>query len=72
MVELFGKAAELFIAELSLVSWMNVAPSKKIVQVNHISAAVAEYHTYDFLSGIVPEPAPKPKRTVRPFLLHFS
>ena len=64
VVELFGKAAELFVAELSLVSWMNVATTKKIMQVSHISNAVAEYHTYDFLSGIVPEPtANKPKRT---------
>lgn len=65
VVELFGKAAELFIAELALASWTNVAPAKKIIQVNDIAIAVASYHTYDFLKGIVPEPVTKAKRVVR-------
>lgn len=64
-MELFGKAAELFIAELSLASWLNVLPSKKIVQLNDVAAAVHTFHVYDFLLGIVPLPTVKPKRTVR-------
>jgi hypothetical protein len=58
-------AAELFIAELSLAAWMNVPAGKKIVQVKDISAAVATFHSYDFLLDLVPPPVAKPKRVVR-------
>jgi len=65
VVELFGKAAELFIAELAVAAWMNVLPTKKVIQVGDISKAVDTFHTYDFLLGIVPPSIPKPKRIVR-------
>lgn len=65
VVELFGKAAELFVSELAVASWMNVLPSKKVIQIGDISSAVDTFHTYDFLQGIVPPSVPKPKRVVR-------
>lgn len=65
VVALFGKAAELFISELSLLAWMNVQPQKKVVQERDIATAVHAFHIYDFLIGVIPRPKPLPKRVVR-------
>jgi hypothetical protein len=65
VVELFGKAAEMFIMELSLVAWMNVLSTKKIVQITDVSTAVNTFHVYDFLLDMVPPPGKTKKREVR-------
>jgi hypothetical protein len=52
---LFAKAAELFIAELSLRSWIHTEDNKRrTLQRNDIAMAIAKYDQFDFLIDIVP------------------
>jgi histone H3/H4 len=62
VVELFGKAAELFISELSLAAWMNVAANKKVIKVRDLSTAVQTFHSFDFLEEFVPTYEARTKR----------
>ncbi|VDM49291.1 unnamed protein product [Toxocara canis] len=52
---LLAKAAEIFIEELTLRSWMHTEESKrKTLQKSDISQAVSRYEQFDFLIDIVP------------------
>lgn len=52
---LFAKAAELFIAELSLRSWIHTEDNKRrTLQRNDIAMAITKYDQFDFLIDIVP------------------
>ncbi|XP_071837248.1 nuclear transcription factor Y subunit gamma-like isoform X8 [Apostichopus japonicus] len=62
---LFSKAAEIFIAELSLRAWLHTEDNKRrTLQRNDIAMAITKYDQFDFLIDIVPrdELKPQPKR----------
>lgn len=62
---LFSKAAEIFIAELSLRAWLHTEDNKRrTLQRNDIAMAITKYDQFDFLIDIVPrdELKPPPKR----------
>ncbi|XP_038057700.1 nuclear transcription factor Y subunit gamma-like isoform X2 [Patiria miniata] len=52
---LFSKAAEMFIAELSLRAWLHTEDNKRrTLQRNDIAMAITKYDQFDFLIDIVP------------------
>ncbi|KAK9501797.1 hypothetical protein O3M35_012464 [Rhynocoris fuscipes] len=52
---LFAKAAELFIQELTLRSWVHTEDNKRrTLQRNDIAMAISKYDQFDFLIDIVP------------------
>lgn len=52
---LFAKAAEIFISELALRSWVQTEDSKRrTLQRNDISLAITKFDQFDFLIDIVP------------------
>eukprot|EP00118_Oscarella_pearsei_P008639 m.45712 g.45712 ORF g.45712 m.45712 type:complete len:388 (+) comp33625_c0_seq23:89-1252(+) len=52
---LFSKAAEIFVAELSLRSWTHTEDNKRrTLQKNDVAMAVSKYDQFDFLIDIVP------------------
>jgi len=52
---LFAKAAELFIQELTLHSWLQTEESKRrTLQRNDVAAAISKNELFDFLIDIVP------------------
>ena len=52
---LFAKAAELFIQELTIHSWLQTEESRRrTLQRNDVAAAIAKNELYDFLIDIVP------------------
>ncbi|EPZ32351.1 histone-fold-containing protein [Rozella allomycis CSF55] len=58
---LFAKACELFILELTLMSWLQTEENKRrTLQKSDISAAVAKSDTFDFLIDILPRDELKP------------
>ncbi|XP_073970995.1 nuclear transcription factor Y subunit gamma-like [Rhodnius prolixus] len=58
---LFAKAAELFIQELTLRSWVHTEDNKRrTLQRNDIAMAIAKYDQFDFLIDIVPREEAKP------------
>lgn len=60
---LFAKAAEIFIRELSIRSWIHTEESKRrTLQKNDIALAVSKYDQYDFLIDIVPRDEIKPTK----------
>uniref|UniRef100_A0A0A9XAJ5 Nuclear transcription factor Y subunit gamma n=1 Tax=Lygus hesperus TaxID=30085 RepID=A0A0A9XAJ5_LYGHE len=59
---LFAKAAELFIQELTLRSWVHTEDNKRrTLQRNDIAMAVTKYDQFDFLIDIVPRDEAKPQ-----------
>ncbi len=63
---LFSKAAEMFIAELSLRAWLHTEDNKRrTLQRNDIAMAITKCDQFDFLIDIVPRDELKStKRTV--------
>lgn len=58
---LFAKAAEIFIHELTLRSWLHTEDNKRrTLQRNDIAMAIAKYDQFDFLIDIVPREEMKP------------
>lgn len=52
---LFAKAAELFIMELTLRSWLHTEDNKRrTLQRSDIAMAISKYDQFDFLIDIVP------------------
>lgn len=65
---LFSKAAQLFIAELSLRAWVHTEESKRrTLQRNDIAAAISKFDQFDFLIDIVPREELKSATPKRPF-----
>lgn len=59
VLELFEKACELFIRELTAMTWRRVeALGRRIIQRSDIEATICEDSMYDFLIDIVPRPEP--------------
>jgi histone H3/H4 len=55
VLDLFSKACEIFLRELTLRAWLNTDENKrKTLQKNDIAMAVAKTDIYDFLIDIVP------------------
>lgn len=60
---LFSKAAEIFIAELSLRAWLHTEENKRrTLQRNDIAMAITKYDQFDFLIDIVPRDELKPPK----------
>lgn len=58
---LFAKAAELFIQELTLRSWVHTEDNKRrTLQRNDIAMAITKYDQFDFLIDIVPREEARP------------
>jgi nuclear transcription factor Y gamma len=64
VLDLFSKACELFLRELTLRAWLNTEENRrKTLQKNDVALAVAKTDSYDFLIDIVPrEDVVKPKK----------
>lgn len=64
VLDLFAKACEIFVKELSFFSWINTEENKrKTLQKNDVCNAVSKVDIYDFLIDIVPREETKPKRS---------
>ncbi|UJR31440.1 hypothetical protein I4U23_018933 [Adineta vaga] len=60
---LFAKAAEMFIHELTLRSWLHTEESKRrTLQRNDVAMAITKYEQFDFLIDIVPREESKPHK----------
>jgi len=60
---LFAKAAEIFIHELTLRSWLHTEESKRrTLQRNDVAMAITKYEQFDFLIDIVPREESKPHK----------
>ncbi|CAF3991292.1 unnamed protein product [Rotaria magnacalcarata] len=60
---LFAKAAEIFIHELTLRSWIHTEESKRrTLQRNDVAMAITKYEQFDFLIDIVPREESKPHK----------
>lgn len=58
---LFAQAAEIFICELSLRSWVHTEDNKRrTLQKNDVAMAISKYDQFDFLIDIVPRDELKP------------
>ena len=67
---LFAKAAELFIQELTLRSWVHTEDNKRrTLQRNDIAMAITKYDQFDFLIDIVPREEARPVNTRGPVSL---
>eukprot|EP01122_Echinamoeba_exundans_P009877 TRINITY_DN3553_c0_g1_i1.p1 TRINITY_DN3553_c0_g1~~TRINITY_DN3553_c0_g1_i1.p1 ORF type:complete len:446 (-),score=110.27 TRINITY_DN3553_c0_g1_i1:141-1478(-) len=63
VLELFDKACEYFIRELTAMAWRRVESEKrKTIQKADIEAAICDDSIYDFLIDIVPRPEPNPPK----------
>jgi nuclear transcription factor Y gamma len=59
---IFAKAAELFIQEVTIRSWLHTEENKRrTLQRNDVHLAISKYDQFDFLIDIVPREEPKPK-----------
>ena len=60
---LFAKAAEIFIAELTLRAWVHAEDNKRrTLQRNDIATAISKCDQFDFLIDIVPRDDIRPSR----------
>ncbi len=58
---IFAKAAELFIQEVTLRSWIHTEENKRrTLQKNDVTLAISKYDEFDFLIDIVPREEKKP------------
>ena len=62
---MFAKACEIFVLELSMLSWNHTEENKRrTLQRNDIVTAVSKNDTYDFLIDIVPREGAKVSKKV--------
>ncbi|XP_062506708.1 nuclear transcription factor Y subunit gamma-like [Corticium candelabrum] len=60
---LFSKAAEMFVAELSLRAWIHTEDNKRrTLQRNDVAMAISKFDQFDFLIDIVPREELKPAK----------
>ena len=58
---IFAKAAELFIQEVTIRSWLHTEENKRrTLQKNDVTLAISKYDEFDFLIDIVPREEKKP------------
>lgn len=58
---IFAKAAELFIQEVTIRSWIHTEENKRrTLQKNDVTLAISKYDEFDFLIDIVPREEKKP------------
>lgn len=60
---IFAKAAELFIREVTIRSWLHTEENKRrTLQKNDVTLAISKYDEFDFLIDIVPREEKKPAK----------